>query len=136
MSFLFLNLLRNSHAYLEAQKEVDEVIGKAPLQVGHLKDLKYLNAVLRETARLTPTAPLVTKCINPAIAHETVALGHGRYRVEPDDGIMILLAKSQRDVSVYGEDAAEFKPERMLDEHFEKLPSGAWKVSFGRFCRR
>jgi len=35
---------------------------------------------------------------------------------------------------VYGEDALEFKPERMLDEQFNKLPPGAWKP-FGNGSR-
>lgn len=47
---------------------------------------------------------------------------------------MILLGKSQRDVDVYGEDALDFKPERMLDEEFEKLPPGAWRP-FGNGVR-
>jgi cytochrome P450/NADPH-cytochrome P450 reductase len=123
-----LNLLKNSHTYLKAQKEVDDIVGKDSVQIHHLKDLKYLHAVLRETLRLFPTAPAMTKKVNPAVAHEPAILG-GRYTVEPNEPIIVLLCKAQQDYAVYGEDAAEFKPERMLDEEFNKLPKGAWSVS-------
>jgi len=112
---------------LTAQREVDEVVGKGPVQVHHLKKLRYLSAVLRETLRLFPTAPAMTKKVNPAIAHETVTLC-GRYKVEPNEPIMVLFGKAQQDPAIYGNDAAEFKPERMLDEEFGKLPKGAWSV--------
>ena len=137
LSFAFMNLLKNPHAYLKAQKEIDEVIGKAPVQVSHLKNLKYLNAVLRETARLTPTVPMFSKQINPAIAHEHVTLDHGRYKVEPDDQVVVLLGKTQKDPVVWGDDAEEFKPERMSDEEFHKISAkypGAWKVSISIDC--
>jgi cytochrome P450/NADPH-cytochrome P450 reductase len=127
LSFAFLNLLKNSRAYLKAQKEVDEVVGKGPVQAHHLKNLKYLSAVLRETLRLFPTAPGMTKKVNPEVAHEPAILG-GMYKVEPNEAIMVLFGKAQQDPAVYGEDAAEFKPERMLDEEFDKLPKGAWSV--------
>ncbi|KAL7792090.1 hypothetical protein V8C37DRAFT_380716 [Trichoderma ceciliae] len=39
-----------------------------------------------------------------------------------------------QDKAVYGEDAAEFKPDRMLDENFNKLPPNAWKP-FGNGMR-
>ena len=130
LSFAVLNLLRNSHAYVKAQKEVDEVIGKDTIQVKHLKKLKYLNAVLRETSRLTPTAPVIQKQINPESGHHTETLGGGKYLIQKSDQVLMLLTKTHRDPSVYGEDAAEFRPERMMDEEFSKLPSGAYKVYF------
>ena len=127
MSFAFLNLLKNGRTYLKAQNEIDEVVGKEPIQAHHLKNLKYISAVLRETLRLYPTAPAMTKRVNPAVAHEPAILG-GRYKVEPDEAVMVLLSKCQQDPAVYGEDAAEFTPERMLDEEFDQLPKGAWSV--------
>lgn len=99
-----------------------------------LKGLKYINAVLRETSRLYPTAPIIQKRRSPNFAHEPFTIGKGKYLLQPDDQFMILLGKSQRDVEVYGEDALEFKPERMLDEEFEKLPAGAWRP-FGNGVR-
>ena len=127
LSFALLSLLKNSRVYLKAQKEVDEVIGRDSIQLHHLKNLKYLSAILRETLRLYPTAPAMTKKVNPAVAHEPAILG-GKYRVEPGEAITVLFSKAQQDPAIYGEDAAEFKPERMLDEEFDKLPKGAWSV--------
>lgn len=57
LSFVFYYLLKNPKAYEAAQKEVDEVAGKGPITVEHLAKLPYLNAVLRETLRLSPSAP-------------------------------------------------------------------------------
>jgi cytochrome P450/NADPH-cytochrome P450 reductase len=48
--------------------------------------------------------------------------------LKKDSQVICLLGKIQRDPAVYGEDANEFRPERMLDEHFNKLPKHAWKV--------
>lgn len=128
LSFTIYYLLKNPQAYLKAQKEVDDVIGKAPIEAKHLKDLKYIAACLKEAIRLAPTAPALSKMINPDYSKEPVLLG-GKYLVEPSDRVLILLTKSQRDPAIYGEDAEEFKPERMLDEEFDKLISGAWKVN-------
>ena len=109
------------------------MLGKRPIRVGDLQKLKYLNAYLRESIRLSPIAPFLSKQINPQLHHQPLFLG-GRYKIEPSDRIVVLLGKTQRDVTVYGEDAAEFKPERMLDEKFNNLPSGAWKP-FGNGIR-
>jgi cytochrome P450/NADPH-cytochrome P450 reductase len=124
-----LNLLKNQSAYRAAQEEVDTVIGRNPVQVGHLKKLEYLNAVLRETLRLTPTAPAITKQISPKCQGKAT-LCHGRYTIESSDRIVALLGATQRDPQVYGADANEFKPERMLKDNFKNLPDAAWKVSF------
>ncbi|KIX01255.1 uncharacterized protein Z518_08980 [Rhinocladiella mackenziei CBS 650.93] len=130
LSFALMNLLKNPHTYLKAQKEVDEVIGRRAIEVGDLKNLKYINAVLRETARLTPTVPLLQKHVNPEMAHNVVTIGHGKYKIEPDDHIMILISKSQRDPKLWGETADDFDPDRMCDENFDKMSAehpGFWK---------
>ena len=38
---------------------MDDLVGKGPITVDHLTKLPYLNAVLRESLRLSPTAPSV-----------------------------------------------------------------------------
>lgn len=126
-----MQLLKNPHTYLKAQMEVDEVIGTGAIEATDISKLRYLNAVLRETSRLSPTAPVLQKLTNPAIAHELVTLD-GRYRIEPSDNITILVGKAQRDPRVWGNTAEEFDPDRMLDENFDKVSAeypGCWKVS-------
>lgn len=93
-----------------------------------LSKFKYLDAVLRETLRLTPTAPVITKKLAPGCTGERATLG-GKYAVGPDTRVIILIGAMQRDPAVYGEDANQFKPERMLGDNFKKLPNAAWKVS-------
>jgi cytochrome P450/NADPH-cytochrome P450 reductase len=121
--------LKNPAAYFKAQEEVDRVVGKGRITPKHLKDLHYLNAVLRETLRLSPTAPAITRGMRRESSDDHTNLGSAHYRIEKDSRVLCLLPKIQRDPKVYGEDANEFKPERMLDENFEKLPKSAWKVS-------
>lgn len=64
---------------------------------------------------------------------EDTLLG-GKYAVAKDEQIAMLVKKSHIDPKVYGDDALEFKPERMLDGKFEKLPKNAWKP-FGNGVR-
>ena len=126
LSFVMYNLIRSPAAYVAAQKEVDEVIGEAAIEIGHLKKLKYVNAVLREALLLWPPAPAFSRSTKPHVQDDVVSLGG--YTLPKGVPVMALLGKTHRDPDVYGDDADEFKPERMLDEKFEKLPKNAWKV--------
>jgi cytochrome P450/NADPH-cytochrome P450 reductase len=128
LSFLFYELCTSQEAYKRAQQEVDEVIGSGAVTVAHLTKLPYLTACLRETLRLHSTAPAIS-----LKAKKDEVIG-GKYAVREGQGINCLLAKIQADPKVWGTDAAEFKPERMLDEHFNKLPAHAWKP-FGNGVR-
>lgn len=94
----------------------------------HISKLKYINAVLRETLRLYPSAPSFSVHAKPGV-EEHPTLGGGKWAIGKDDLIVAFLPKLQRDPKVYGEDAGEFRPERMLDEEFEKLPKCSWKVN-------
>lgn len=126
-------MLKNKDAYAKATREIDDVLGKRPINPSDIAHLPYLNACLREALRLSPTATAISKQINP-LSQQPFALLDGKYKIDPDDRVLVLLGKTQRDPAVYGDDAAGFKPERMLDENFDKLPSGAWKP-FGNGMR-
>lgn len=125
LSFAFMQLLKNPAAYRAAKDEVDRVVGKGKIKLEHMKELKYLNAVLRETLRLNPTVPAFVRQVRQENKDNPPSVGG--YELNRDSRVVALISKSQQDPEVYGEDAKEFKPERMLDEQFAKLPKGAWK---------
>jgi cytochrome P450 / NADPH-cytochrome P450 reductase len=134
LSFLFYNLLKNPAAYQAAQKQVDDVIGRGTITVDHMSKLPYIEACLRETLRLTPTAPAITIQALPDPARDNISLAGGKYEIKPGQPIICLLTKIHRDPAVYGDNAESFIPERMLDEPFSKLPNNSWKP-FGNGMR-
>ncbi|KAF7949340.1 uncharacterized protein EAE97_002849 [Botrytis byssoidea] len=127
LSFAFLNLLKNLDAYNATQRKVDQVVGRGPVRVEHLNKFEYLSGVLRESLRLTPTAPVVSKRLVKGVSGESATFSRGKYKIEPTDKIIVLLGAVQQDPNVYGSDANEFKPERMMGDNFKNLPSAAWK---------
>lgn len=133
LSFLFYNLLKNPAAYQKAQQQVDEVVGKGPITIEHMSKLPYIEACLRETLRLTPTAPAFTVHPRQDSPDAFTTLG-GKYQVNKNHPIICILPKIHRDPAVYGDDAEQFKPERMSDEAFAKLPKNSWKP-FGNGMR-
>ncbi|KAI1636231.1 cytochrome P450 [Biscogniauxia mediterranea] len=128
LSFALYELIKNPEAYRKAQQEVDEVVGKGPITVEHLSKVPYISAIIRETLRLD--SPISAISLTP---REDTLLA-GKYQVYKEDIVVLLFAKSHLDPTVFGEDADQFKPERMLDENFNKLPKNAWKP-FGNGVR-
>ncbi|KAH8722787.1 cytochrome P450 [Phaeosphaeriaceae sp. PMI808] len=121
LSFVFYFMLKHPSVLEKARQEVDDVVGSEQINVNHLSQLPYINAVMRETLRLMPTAPAFTV---GALKDEVLG---GKYRVKKGEPIHALLQAVHCDKSVFGPDAGEWKPERMLDEKFQKLPPGSWK---------
>ena len=108
-------------------------MGRSKLEPKHVSELKYVDAVLRETLRLTPTAPAFSRAIRPENTEDPVYIGardpgsKHKYEIPRGKSIVCLIGKIMQDPKVFGEDAEEFRPERMLDDSFEKLPKNAWK---------
>jgi cytochrome P450/NADPH-cytochrome P450 reductase len=123
LSFLFYELMANPPAYSKLQMEIDKVVGRGPITVDHMGKLPYVEACLRETLRLHPTAPAFS-----LQAKGDQVLG-GEYEIKDGSVVAIFLSGLHRDKAVYGEDAEDFRPDRMLDEAFKKLPPDSWKVS-------
>lgn len=131
LTFALYYLIKNPEAMRKAHEEVDEVLGDQQIQLTDIGKLKYIDAVLRETMRLSPTAPMRT--VRP---FEDITIGDGKYFVPKDYTVVINTIVAQRDPTVWGEDSNEFHPERMLDGKFEALPPNAWQpFGFGmRAC--
>ncbi|EMD00975.1 hypothetical protein BAUCODRAFT_566786 [Baudoinia panamericana UAMH 10762] len=130
LSFLFYYLLKHPEAYRKAQDEVDRVIKSDSIEAHHLNELPYITACLRETLRLEPTAPAFS--VSPHNKQGDV-IG-GKYFVDHGVPIVAVLPSVHRDPTVYGDDAEQWKPERMLDDNFNGLPPNSWKP-FGNGAR-
>ncbi|RDX75782.1 Cytochrome P450 82C2 [Mucuna pruriens] len=126
-----LSLLLNHPKVLNAaQQELDTHVGKERwVQESDIKNLNYLQAIIKETLRLYPPAPLTG--IREAMEDCCVA----GYHVPKGTRLLINLWNLQRDPQVWS-NPDEFQPERFLTTHqdidfmsqnFELIP-----FSFGR----
>ncbi|KAJ7579303.1 fatty acid hydroxylase [Mycena floridula] len=122
LSFIIYLLLHNPETMRKLRAEVDTVIGSRPLQKEDLNKLPYLTAVMRESMRLCPPVPM-----RSTSAIEDTTLAGGKYAVKAGATIIVQNYIAQRDPKVWGDDAEEFRPERMLDGKFEALPPNAWQ---------
>ncbi|KAL5558124.1 hypothetical protein UlMin_034335 [Ulmus minor] len=121
-------LLNNPEALNKAQQELDQHVGRERLvKESDIKNLVYLQAVLKETMRLYPAGPL-------AIPHEAVQdCTVAGYDVEAGTRLLVNIPKLHRDPKVWSE-PCEFRPERFLTTHknvdvrgqnFEYIPFGS-----------
>lgn len=53
---------------------------------------------------------------------EDTVVGGGKYAIKAGVPLVVLSWVAMKDPSVWGEDAEEFRPERMLNGKFEALP--------------
>jgi cytochrome P450 len=121
-----LLLLRNPDAITRARREIDAIVGPGDVSIEHLDELKYVQAVVRESLRLSFAAPGFNIEPIPSDSKAPVQLAGGKYQVAHNQTMIIVLAGVNRDPSVF-EDPLAFKPERMMGEQFEQLPGGAKK---------
>ncbi|KAJ7077036.1 cytochrome P450 [Mycena epipterygia] len=128
MSFMVYYLLKNPETLRKLRAQIDEVLGSRPIQnTAH----RLVAAVMRETLRLSPTAP-----VRATSSVEDTTIGGSKYALKKGDRILLLFWEIHRDPAVWGSDAEEFRPEQMLDGKFEALPPSAWQpFGFGlRAC--
>ncbi|CAH0045995.1 unnamed protein product [Clonostachys solani] len=136
LSFLFYLLMTHPEAYSKLQQEVDNVVGKGPIKVEHLGKLLYVKASLRESLRLHPPAAVwgVTPLLNDDKDSDEHIVLANKWAIRQNQTVLILTPALHRDTAAFGDDADEFKPERMLDDSFQALPKNCWKP-FGNGVR-
>ncbi|XP_071712739.1 cytochrome P450 Tp4149-like [Rutidosis leptorrhynchoides] len=125
LEWAFSELVRNPRVMKTLQKQVDSITrGKLNINEDDLEKLNYLNAVVKETLRLHPPAPIIPR----ASTQDVRLMG---YNIESGTRVFINVWAIGRDPSVW-EEPEEFKPERFLNpnydfkgSHFEFIPFGA-----------
>nr|QWK52445.1 cytochrome P450 76C2 [Isatis tinctoria] len=119
-------LLRNPKTMVKAQAEIERVIGqKGVVEESDISEMPYLQAVVKETFRLHPAAPLLV----PRKAESDVeVLG---FMVPKDTQVLVNVWAIGRDPSVW-ENPTRFEPERFLGKEidvrgrdYELTPFGA-----------
>ncbi|CBI19602.3 unnamed protein product, partial [Vitis vinifera] len=104
-------LLNNPHILRKAQEELDAHVGKERLvNEMDISKLVYLQAIVKETLRLNPIAPLSgpRQFIQDSIL--------GGYHISKGTRLILNLTKIQRDPRVWL-NPMEFQPDRFLTTH-------------------
>ncbi|MGW0039118.1 bifunctional cytochrome P450/NADPH--P450 reductase [Gordonia sp. NPDC003376] len=119
LSFTLHALLRNPLVLARARDEVDAVLGGRAPTFADVGRLPYLDAILKESLRLWPTA--TGFAVTPKA--DTIVAG---YEVRAGEVILIPLMKLHRDPEVW-ENPETFDPDRFGFERAQQIPSNAWK---------
>ena len=120
MSWLYLNLASNPDAQEKLATELYDVLGGSDVTTAaQMESLPYLKACLRESHRLTPTAPISVKTLECDINID-VGDGTGRKcRVKAGRRISLNLRAFPMDPK-YVKDPTKYTPERFLPEAIAK----------------
>ncbi|GAV84248.1 p450 domain-containing protein [Cephalotus follicularis] len=119
-------LLRNPDSMRKAKEELNSIVGASrKVEESDIEDLQYLQAVVKETLRLHPPAPLLL----PRNARQNT--NYMGYFVPKDTQILVNVWAIGRDPNTW-EDPLSFKPERFLGsqidykgQNYELIPFGA-----------
>ncbi|RDY02644.1 Cytochrome P450 82C4, partial [Mucuna pruriens] len=127
MTWILSMLMKNPHSLKRAQDEIDHHVGRDKrVEACNLKNLVYLQAIVKETLRLYPPGPLLV----PHEAREDCNIQG--YYVPKGTRVFANVWKLHRDPSLWSE-PEKFSPERFINEngeldeghHFEYLPFGS-----------
>ncbi|TXG69157.1 hypothetical protein EZV62_004092 [Acer yangbiense] len=104
-------LLNHPKALRAAQEELDKQVGREKwVQESDIKNLKYLQAIVKETLRLNPPAPVTGQ--REAMEDCQIA----GYNIPKGTRLIVNIWKLHRDPRLW-EDPCKFQPERFLTTH-------------------
>ena len=106
LAWIFWHLGRHPGVVDRLRAELERVVGAGPLDASQLSRLEYLDAVIKESMRLTPVATLVARRL-----HEPARIGGLALPAGTTVGANIYLAHRRPDV---WHDPERFDPDRFL----------------------
>ncbi|KAJ9540577.1 hypothetical protein OSB04_027083 [Centaurea solstitialis] len=135
MVWAMSEVARNPRVMQKLQSEIRSGIGRKPkIERLDLTNMPYLKMVVKETLRLHPPAPLLLprECLSNCQI--------GGYDVMPKTRVLINAWGIGRDPGTWGENVAEFYPERFVNlefdfggDNFDMVPFGAGRRSCPAF---
>ncbi|MFC7622751.1 bifunctional cytochrome P450/NADPH--P450 reductase [Microlunatus sp. GCM10028923] len=121
LTFTLYELLRHPDVLRQAREQVDEVLGQEAPRYEHLARLDLIDRILKESLRLWPTAPAFAM-----VPYQETEIG-GRYKVGPEDTLLVVAPQLHRDPAVWGPEPDRFDPDNFLFDRVEARASNAWK---------
>ena len=125
LSFALYYMVKNPKTMRKAQEEVDSI---GFITLDSLSKMPYIDAILKETLRLQPTAPMF------AVSSDEDVHLPSNHVIPKGTPVMINLHGLHKDPQAWGPDPDEFRPERMLDGGFDNAKPNSWKP-FGNGIR-
>ncbi|KAF7012853.1 hypothetical protein CFC21_027003 [Triticum aestivum] len=110
-----VSIMRNELSLIASHKVAAHPDAMVIFKPDETKSLVYLRAVLYETLRLYPPAPLERKMV---AANDIMPSGH---EVHAGDTILISLHSMGRMEGIWGKDCLNYNPDRWLSEDGNKL---------------
>ncbi|MCD9641677.1 hypothetical protein HAX54_028022 [Datura stramonium] len=130
IEWILTELVRHPNVMKKIQNELEQVVGKNRMvEESDLKNLEYLDMVIKESSRLHPVAPLL-------IPHESIEdCEVDGFHIPKGSRLLINAWAIGRDPDIWVE-PEKFKPERfqgssidLRGRHFELLPFGSGRRS-------
>ncbi|NWX17662.1 CP4V2 protein, partial [Aegotheles bennettii] len=111
MNWVLYLLGRNPEAQKKVHRELDEVFGNTerPVTVDDLKQLRYLECVVKESLRLFPSVPLFARTLREDCSIRG-------YQIPKGANVLVITYALHRDPEIFP-DPEEFRPERFLPEN-------------------
>jgi cytochrome P450 len=136
LSFALYYLLKNPEYITKAREEIDSILGaNGELSSENLPQFQFNEAILHEAMRLSAVAPGFNIEPRPDVNKDPhVTLAGGTYQIPNNQAIIAILKQVNRDPAVF-DDPDVFRPERMVGDAYDKLPSGV-KKGFGNGKRK
>lgn len=135
VSYALYYLMKNPEKIEKARAEIDSIVGSnEKIQLDDLKKMEYCEAIIRESLRLSATAPGFNIEPIPSKDERPVMLSGGKYQIPHNQTLVAILHTVNRDPEVF-EDPEAFIPERVLGERWDKLPKAA-RRGFGNGKRQ
>jgi fatty acid omega-hydroxylase len=111
LQWLFYELTQHPDVEKELMEEIESAVGAHAPNYDNCNDLQYLTAIVSETLRLHPSAPITSRYVA-----EDDVLPSG-LKVKAGEGILFSPYVSGRRPDLWGEDADVFRPSRWMDDN-------------------
>ncbi|KAG3102235.1 hypothetical protein PC121_g1201 [Phytophthora cactorum] len=121
LQWFFIMINRYPHVEAKIREELQAKLpqlfdkNRTPPAMNDVQQLIYLEAAIKESLRLNPVAPLIGRT-----ATQDVCFSDGTF-IPSGTRVVIPTFAVARLTSIWGEDAAEFNPERWIDPQSGKL---------------
>ncbi|CAD5228843.1 unnamed protein product [Bursaphelenchus okinawaensis] len=120
LNFTTFYLAQNPKVQEKLRAEIEEICVDETPTYEQLNQLRYADAVMKETLRLTPIA-------SPALARlcsQDTVVGDKKIPVKKGDCVEVDVVSFHRRKDIWGDDADDFRPERFLEDCKSELNYG------------